>query len=105
MTDMIKSPSGTIVGIPSRANDGQIDYRVIGLEYRDPRASLLVDLVRIWGQASAMSEALGQLACEEHRKEIPPLSDLIAKCAEAVDMIYDESQRRGWILNIPDPTK
>lgn len=69
----------------------------------DNRAKLLIELVKMWSHMLPMAEIMREAHEQPHHKqsETPSIQSVVMRAADAVDAIYDEADRRGWIIDLP----
>ena len=65
----------------------------------DTRAKMLSDFCRAWGQSAGMADVLAAAHGEGGRPY--NCQDVVTRAAEMVEAIWFESERRGWIIDLP----
>lgn len=68
----------------------------------DQKAALLISLCQTWGYGAAMGDAVANMAPGAGGAGPPKTIDFVVeRAAEMVERIWEEGQRRGWIIAVP----
>ena len=65
-------------------------------------AALAVTMIERWGMAASMED--GETSTGEYRLRLLTPDELVARACETAEKVTAEIRRRGWILDLPEPS-
>lgn len=81
---------------------GRDHFTVHQLCQLDERARLVVEFVKAWGHGQIVSNALCDATDQPHKRASrPTIEGLVTIAADAVETLYEEINRRGWVIDVP----